>query len=1033
MESDTLTTNARPSVKPNESPTQPLPVEAKEIREGSLVKKVIIKLPAKFEEVEVTTPEQLLRVLRVKSDHLTDTSKAKPESKEQELLRCNQCEYTSHNKHYLKQHVDLVHLAERPFKCPFCDYAGKRSHALKEHLVVHSSYRPFECHFCNASFRKKGHLTNHIKLHASLSQTPNQPPRCSSCHTDFAKVSDLWSHLRSEHQAHLCEHCPFASLSSEELQMHSQSHTQCDRLHRCTACGFSCSRELQMMEHIAEAHEGSASCTVHREVLLKCSECGFTTPDEAALRQHMLTHLTEEERQQYLDAAPQNVLLKCSECGETAANQASMKLHLLQHVEGVDTEQPTEFNCAQCNFSSREAFTFITHMLTHRATTKAGSTSRFQLPREAPPSSPQPLGYVHDATTGVYRCTICSYTCEHQRTIKAHTWKHSGHKDIDYPRFQNGPLSIFDYTPVTATEATVEQSSASEQLSRAPASEVQQKVIASAKAINDGNAKQVILVPAHVLISDSTNEVLVSETQATVEPPLSDEEDTSVREEGEEEDGGQENVDALEVASEMVIEEQLPVEEFDAGVGVCVEVSTSQDSASEASLVEEEVDSEVKDEEGDISEEQAIRLLSLLKNDGLEGADRAQLLDHSYRGRKKMRRSGISDSLLAAIEHLREASESDESPTKVEGGKGRRGRKRKVTEEDEEGQVERLEDKQLRCCRCHYTTASKALMESHLRVHRSKRPMDCSLCSFSASDSAELQAHVMQHCKARTYACRRCPAEFSYKSQLRAHARAHEEGLRCEACGHASPDLTSYQRHLATCQRRLSRLCQPDESKHQLDEEEEEEEQESKEEGDKLKCPQCEFIAESEESYRKHVRWHGRTYRCEHCDFACTSHKGLAQHMRSSHFADGEQKCRFCDFVAGSVRSLKSHMKRHANDQRFVQQPLEQYLCNLCGYVCHHLPSLKAHMWRHASDANYSYSHTNQAINAAIDGDTSGPPADPSGCFSVSFSCCQCGFESPDKAALNAHMKVHQDIIQRTLAVNMGRLAWKPPPLQQQP
>ena len=44
----------------------------------------------------------------------------------------------------------------------------------------------------------------------------------------------------------------------------------------------------------------------------------------------------------------------------------------------------------------------------------------------------------------IFQCTICGYTCELQRTIKAHIWKHSGHRDVDYPMFQNGPLSIYE-------------------------------------------------------------------------------------------------------------------------------------------------------------------------------------------------------------------------------------------------------------------------------------------------------------------------------------------------------------------------------------------------------------------------------------------------------------------------------------------------------------------------------------------------------------------------------------------------------------
>lgn len=40
--------------------------------------------------------------------------------------------------------------------------------------------------------------------------------------------------------------------------------------------------------------------------------------------------------------------------------------------------------------------------------------------------------------------------------------------------------------------------------------------------------------------------------------------------------------------------------------------------------------------------------------------------------------------------------------------------------------------------------------------------------------------------------------------------------------------------------------------------------------------------------------------------------------------------------------------------------------CSLCGYVCSHPPSLKSHMWKHAGDQNYNYEQVNQAINQAI-------------------------------------------------------------------
>ena len=108
-------------------------------------------VPAKSEEEITKTITQLESDAGDNDDRVTFTSV----SSNPVVYRCVECDYSSHNKHYYKQHVDLVHNADRPYKCPHCDYAGKRRHALLEHMVVHSNQRPFSCEHCNASFRKK--------------------------------------------------------------------------------------------------------------------------------------------------------------------------------------------------------------------------------------------------------------------------------------------------------------------------------------------------------------------------------------------------------------------------------------------------------------------------------------------------------------------------------------------------------------------------------------------------------------------------------------------------------------------------------------------------------------------------------------------------------------------------------------------------------------------------------------------------------------------------------------------------------------
>lgn len=437
-------------------------------------------------------------------------------------------------------------------------------------------------------------------------------------------------------------------------------------------------------------------------------------------------------------------------------------------------------------------------------------------------------------------------------------------------------------------------------------------------------------------------------------------------------------------------------------------------------------------------------------------------------------KSGISTSLLAVIEQLRERSKSDaddERPPPPPAKKSSKRRSRKSSQEDNTpaSGIENVEEFSIdgevkfRCKLCHYTNESTMLLRQHMRLHKPKQEFECSLCDLIAESSEALQDHMIQHCKVRTYQCKLCNSTFNYKSQLRAHMRMHNDQgiLFCDYCDfetrnmpamkvHTKSHLTKPQYKCELCQEdfissysmRLHRRdgCNTNVEKSNTS----------------FKCEECDSVFFGRREMKNHLRMHmGRSTiasvpsHCPYCDHAGSSIESIQKHVSDVHGESKPLKCNMCGFFAVSIRSLKSHMKRHVNDQRFVAQPLEQYKCNLCGYVCHHLPSLKSHMWRHAPDQHYSYEFTNDVINAAIDfdGQTDVPETtevhveqfknlifekmkvkglenthgtleeSAVACCWVTFRCCQCGFETINKADLNMHMGEHSDIIKMTLEI----------------
>lgn len=436
-------------------------------------------------------------------------------------------------------------------------------------------------------------------------------------------------------------------------------------------------------------------------------------------------------------------------------------------------------------------------------------------------------------------------------------------------------------------------------------------------------------------------------------------------------------------------------------------------------------------------------------------------------------KSGISTSLLAVIEQLRERSKSDaddDKPIPMPAKKTTKRRSRKSSQEDTTpaSGIENVEEFSIdgevkfRCKLCHYTNESTVLLRQHMRLHKPKQEFECSLCDLIAESSEALQDHMIQHCKVRTYQCKLCNSTFNYKSQLRAHMRMHNDQdiLFCDFCDFETRNLSGMKLHTKSHLTKppyKCEACQEDFiSSHNL--------RIHKRDGcnsniDKnntsFKCEECDFVFFGRREMKNHLRLHmGKSKalvpnRCPYCDHSDSSIENIQKHVSDVHGESKPLKCDMCGFFAVSIRSLKSHMKRHVNDQRFVAQPLEQYKCNLCGYVCHHLPSLKSHMWRHAADQHYSYEFTNDVINAAIDfdGQTDVPETTQThvekfkalifekmkakglenthgtleesavACCWVTFRCCQCGFETINKAELNMHMSDHSDVIKMTLEI----------------
>lgn len=78
-------------------------------------------------------------------------------------FHCTYCKSSFTKPHYLRIHIDGVHLKKKPNKCDQCDAAYFMSNDLKRHKIhKHTTERPFQCYLCQKTYMMSTYLRKHI-------------------------------------------------------------------------------------------------------------------------------------------------------------------------------------------------------------------------------------------------------------------------------------------------------------------------------------------------------------------------------------------------------------------------------------------------------------------------------------------------------------------------------------------------------------------------------------------------------------------------------------------------------------------------------------------------------------------------------------------------------------------------------------------------------------------------------------------------------------------------------------------------------
>ena len=325
-----------------------------------------------------------------------------PRHMKEKRLKCISCGFATHDSACLQRHVNALHKKSIMFSCsvPGCNFSTPHRTSIALHRKRHDPdplvRRPFACDFPGCAFRAltSANLNQHAQARHKT-QLETEQIFCPLCQKRLRQKRSLMIHIKTVHAietSFLCSKCSFVTQSSQTYQLHcTEVHGQMEKMLPCETCDYSALTKPQLSLHYRAAHS--------EEKRFKCDfpECGFSTHDVRALKQHLLIHKEGPEEQ---------LPFACSfpNCDFRRRVKAQMNSHERLHLSS-----PDPFKCKLCpNRSYPDSVSLHFHQSLH-----------------------------HDSKA--YNCPLCGACVFQKQTLLAHLRKchNQGHGQSTKARKSN--------------------------------------------------------------------------------------------------------------------------------------------------------------------------------------------------------------------------------------------------------------------------------------------------------------------------------------------------------------------------------------------------------------------------------------------------------------------------------------------------------------------------------------------------------------------------------------------------------------------
>ena len=177
------------------------------------------------------------------------------------VFHCELCSYKANSKHYIKEHVQVVHEglvirckicpstftsasnigqhmkyshSTEQHPCPECKYVTNTKRKLKVHYGIWHGEKSFACEYCEYTAGYQHRINKHMKKAHKYGNL-----KCSNCDFETYSLQSLNEHTKSNHVNHLCSLCEFETANYSSLRDHIQSN-HASSIFSCKECKFTC-------------------------------------------------------------------------------------------------------------------------------------------------------------------------------------------------------------------------------------------------------------------------------------------------------------------------------------------------------------------------------------------------------------------------------------------------------------------------------------------------------------------------------------------------------------------------------------------------------------------------------------------------------------------------------------------------------------------------------------------------------------------------------------------------------------------------